>query len=94
MRQTLILIVVAALTATLVFVNSGNRSSRALDATDASATRVNTASTTSTTAAASDTTNAATVESTRPTVYTEDFPDPFVLTTSSGYIAFSTNSRA
>jgi beta-xylosidase len=101
MRQVLILTAVAALTATLVFAHNGNRSSHALAATDVSATRANAVSATAKVAtvatvasvASAPQTRSAKAKATSPVVYSEDFPDPFVLTTSTGYVAFSTNSR-
>jgi beta-xylosidase len=104
MRQALVLLFVAALSATLVFANNVHASSHALAATSASATNATltttaslpTSAVTTTTTAAETTTSEtgqpSSAKSASTVVYDEDFPDPFVLSTATGYIAFSTNS--
>jgi beta-xylosidase len=100
MRQALLLVFVAALSATLVVVNSVHGSSHAIaatalsptDATVATTASVATSTATTTAVTASATGQSPTPKSATAVVYDEDFPDPFVLTTATGYVAFSTNS--
>lgn len=100
MRQALVLVFVAALSATLMSMHNVDGSSRAVAATAASATSA-TLATTASIASSTVTTTAATpsqpVESSTPksasaVIDDADFPDPFVLSTATGYVAFSTNS--
>src|SRR5664279_553743 len=100
MRQALLLVFVAALTATLVVVNSVHGSSHAIaatavsptDPTNATAATVATSTVTPTAVTTSETGQSPTPKPATAVVYDEDFPDPFVLTTATGYVAFSTNS--